>query len=78
MRGACAGDRSGLSGQLGVFGDEHLEGLTRLAQGIKDDGSIASVQLHHAGIRAPNDLYPAPVGASDDAATKSRALTLAK
>jgi 2,4-dienoyl-CoA reductase-like NADH-dependent reductase (Old Yellow Enzyme family) len=25
----------GFPGQLGIFGDEHLEGLTRLANGIK-------------------------------------------
>ena len=66
----------GFPRQLGVFGDQHLAGLTRLAKGIKDYGSVAAVQLHHAGIRAPKDLVPQPVGPSDDAETGARALTL--
>lgn len=68
----------GFPGQLGVFGDEHLEGLTRLATGIKAAGSVATLQLHHAGIRAPKDLIPHPVGASDDAETGGRGLTTAE
>lgn len=68
----------GFPGQLGIFGDEHLEGLTRLASGIKAAGSVATVQLHHAGIRAPKDLIPQPVGPSADAETNARALTTAE
>ena len=33
----------GFPGQLGIFGDQHIEGLTRLATAIKAKGSIASV-----------------------------------
>lgn len=66
----------GFPGQLGVFGDEHLPGLTRLAAQIKAYGSLAAVQLHHAGIRSPKDLIgEAPVGPSDDEATGSRGLS---
>jgi len=68
----------GFPGQLGVFGDQHLEGLTRLAATIKAKGSVSSVQLHHAGIRSPKDLVGQPVGASDDADTGARGLTLAE
>jgi len=68
----------GFPGQLGIFGDEHLPGLTRLATGIHEAGSIAAVQLHHAGIRAPKDLVPQPVGPSDDAETGSRGLSTAE
>ena len=46
----------GFPGQLGIFGDEHIEGLTRLAAAIKANGSVAAVQLHHAGNRSPKDL----------------------
>ncbi len=35
----------GFPGQLGVFGDQHLEGLTRLAAEIRKYGSIAVVQF---------------------------------
>ncbi len=68
----------GFAGQLGVFGDEHLEGLTRLASTIKAKGSVASVQLHHAGNRSPKELVGTPVCPSDDAKTGARALTLAE
>ncbi|MBV8592922.1 MAG: NADH:flavin oxidoreductase [Caulobacteraceae bacterium] len=65
----------GFPGQLGVFGDEHLEGLTRLADAIRADGAVSAVQLHHAGIRAPEALTgEAPHGPSDHADTGARAL----
>jgi 2,4-dienoyl-CoA reductase-like NADH-dependent reductase (Old Yellow Enzyme family) len=66
----------GFPGQLGVFSDDHLEGLTRLATAIKQAGSLAVVQLHHAGIRSPKELIGTqPVGPCDDAETGARALT---
>lgn len=43
----------GFAGQLGIFDDKHIEGLTRLARDIKAKGSIAAAQLHHAGNRSP-------------------------
>ena len=67
----------GFPGQLGVFGDQHLPGLTRLAAAIKAAGSVAAIQLHHAGMRSPKELIgQAPVCPSEDADTGSRALTL--
>src|SRR5580692_2523002 len=67
----------GFPGQLGVFSDDHLPGLTRLAAKIKAEGSVSSVQLHHAGIRSPEALIgEKPVGPSDDAETGARALSL--
>jgi 2,4-dienoyl-CoA reductase-like NADH-dependent reductase (Old Yellow Enzyme family) len=69
----------GFPGQLGVFGDQHLPGLTRLAAAIKAAGSVAALQLHHAGMRSPKELIgEAPVCPSEDEATGSRALTLAE
>jgi 2,4-dienoyl-CoA reductase-like NADH-dependent reductase (Old Yellow Enzyme family) len=65
----------GFPGQLGVFSDDHLPGLTRLASAVKDAGSLASLQLHHAGIRSPQELVGQPVGASDDEETGARAMT---
>ncbi|WP_097092514.1 NADH:flavin oxidoreductase [Novosphingobium sp. Chol11] len=66
----------GFPGQLGIFGDEHLEGLTRLAAGIKEGGALSSVQLHHAGYRAPQELVGTPVCPSDNPETGARGLTL--
>ncbi len=65
----------GFPGQLGIFGDEHLEGLTRLAAGLRAGGTVSAVQLHHAGIRAPKEQVPEPVGPSADEETGARALT---
>ena len=66
----------GFPGQLGIFGDEHVEGLRGLSQALTAEGAVALVQLHHAGIRAPKELTGAvPVGPSDDAKTGARALT---
>ncbi len=66
----------GFGGQLGVFGDEHLDGLTRLAADLNATGTVSYVQLHHAGMRSPAELIGTqPVSASDDAATGARALT---
>ena len=66
----------GFPGQLGVFGDEHVDGLRGLSQALIAEGAAALVQLHHAGIRAPKELTgQIPVGPSDDPKTGARALT---
>lgn len=66
----------GFPGQLGIFGDTHLPGLTRLAQGIKAEDSLAVVQLHHAGMRSPADLIgQAPLCPSDHVETGATALS---
>jgi 2,4-dienoyl-CoA reductase-like NADH-dependent reductase (Old Yellow Enzyme family) len=70
---------NGFPGQLGIFSDDHLPGLTRLAAEIKRLGSVSSVQLHHAGIRSPEALIgEKPVGPSEDAETGARALSTAE
>lgn len=66
----------GFPGQMGCWSDDHLEGLTRLASAIKAQGSVAVVQLHHAGMRSPAELIgEAPVCPSDNDEFKARALT---
>jgi 2,4-dienoyl-CoA reductase-like NADH-dependent reductase (Old Yellow Enzyme family) len=67
----------GFPGQVGIFSDVHIPGLARLAEDIRKAGSLAVVQLHHAGMRSPAALIgEAPVCPSEDAETGSRALTL--
>lgn len=69
----------GFPGQMGVWSDNHLEGLTRLAHAIKAQDSIAIAQLHHAGNRSPAKLIgEAPVCPSNDADTGARALSHAE
>lgn len=69
----------GFPGQLGCFSDDHLQGLSRLASGIRAHDSLAVVQLHHAGMRSPAELIGTqPVCPSDDPETSARALSTAE
>jgi len=38
-----------LPNQLGIYSDEHIEGLSRLSKAIKDEGVTTIIQLVHAG-----------------------------
>ncbi len=66
----------GFPGQLGIFSDDHLPGLTRLAAGIKQEDSLAIAQLHHAGMRSPQELTGVePLCPSADEKTRTREMT---
>jgi len=66
----------GFSGQLGMFSDKHIEGHQRLTHEIKLHGSLAVIQLHHAGMRSPEKLIgEAPVCPSENKKTGARSLT---
>jgi len=66
----------GFPGQLGIFSDKHIDGLSRLADGIARAGSVASVQLHHAGVRADPAYAVEVVGPSDHVEPRARGLTI--
>lgn len=67
----------GFPGQLGIFSDEHLPGLTRLAAALNKQGTHSVVQLHHAGMRSPKELIgEAPHCPSDNEEFGARAMTL--
>ena len=69
----------GFSGQLGIWSDDHIAGLRRLASAIKAQQSIAIVQLHHAGMRSPAELIGcAPVCPSANESAGARGLTHAE
>lgn len=66
----------GFPGQLGIFSDKHLEGLSRLTAGIKQNDSIAIAQLHHAGMRSPAELIgEAPICPSENTKFGARAMS---
>jgi len=46
----------GFPGQLGIFGEEQVSGHKRLTKAIQKHGSLAVIQLHHAGMRSPAEL----------------------
>jgi 2,4-dienoyl-CoA reductase-like NADH-dependent reductase (Old Yellow Enzyme family) len=67
------------AGQLGIWSDAHLPGLTRLAAALHAAGSLAAVQLHHGGRRTEPELSGLPRRAPwDDAETGATALTTAE
>lgn len=68
----------GYPGQLGVFGDQHIEGLTRLANTVRAHGSLSSLQLYHGGDRASPELIGTPVSPSNNSRNGARELSLAE
>jgi 2,4-dienoyl-CoA reductase-like NADH-dependent reductase (Old Yellow Enzyme family) len=69
----------GFAGQLGCFDPAHDDGLARLADAIRGFGSVSSLQLHHAGMRSPEDLIGArPMCPSPDEETGARGVTRAE
>lgn len=67
----------GFPGQLGIYNDEQIIGHQRLTKGIQSYGSLAVIQLHHAGMRSPKDLIgEAPLCPSNNDETGARAMTL--
>tara|TARA_B100000508_G_scaffold24343_1_gene17475 strand:- start:4465 stop:5484 length:1020 start_codon:yes stop_codon:yes gene_type:complete len=67
----------GFPGQLGIFSDELEEGHRRLAAEINSYNALSVVQLHHAGMRSPENVIGAkPVCPSDNEKTGARALQL--
>jgi len=49
-------DGKGWEGELGIWDNKHVEGLSRLAEGIHETDSLAIVQLFHGGSRAPQSI----------------------
>jgi 2,4-dienoyl-CoA reductase-like NADH-dependent reductase (Old Yellow Enzyme family) len=69
-------DGKGFPGQLGIYSDDLQEGHERLAKSIKAEGSLAAIQLHHAGMRSPKELIEQkPITASDQEKFDARAMT---
>jgi 2,4-dienoyl-CoA reductase-like NADH-dependent reductase (Old Yellow Enzyme family) len=67
----------GFPGQLGIFSDKHISGHKRLAHKIKEYGSLAVIQLHHAGMRSPAELInQTPICPSDNEKHGAREMSL--
>jgi 2,4-dienoyl-CoA reductase-like NADH-dependent reductase (Old Yellow Enzyme family) len=67
----------GFAGQLGIFSDNLIDGHKRLTSKIKQHGSLAVIQLHHAGMRSPFEVIKQKaVCPSDSEKHNARALTL--
>lgn len=67
----------GFPGQLGIYSDKHIQGHERLTSSIKSYGSLAVIQLHHAGMRSPVELTnEAPVCPSKNEKFGARELSI--
>jgi 2,4-dienoyl-CoA reductase-like NADH-dependent reductase (Old Yellow Enzyme family) len=51
-----APEGQGWTGELGIFGDLHDDGLARLASSMTRKGALPIIQLYHGGYRSPPDL----------------------
>ncbi|MEO7361852.1 MAG: NADH:flavin oxidoreductase [Gemmatimonadaceae bacterium] len=51
-----AKDGQGWPGELGIYDDAHLPGLTRLASALRDRGAASIVQIFHGGVRADQSV----------------------
>lgn len=57
----------GWKGEMGVWGDHHIPGLTTLANGIRERGAISLAQIFHGGMFAPEAITgERPVSASEN------------
>ena len=69
----------GFDGQLGAVDDAHFDGMKRLAEGIKQHGSLAYTQIVHGGMRTLEKFTgERPVCPSDNGETGARAMTRAE
>ena len=57
----------GWDGEMGVWGDHQLPGLTKLASQLNSHQTISLVQLFHGGMRAPREINGVqPISASEN------------
>ncbi|RAK84722.1 NADH:flavin oxidoreductase/NADH oxidase [Aspergillus costaricaensis CBS 115574] len=73
-------DGKAFPGQMGIYSDEHLPGLRRIADIIRKHGGVSSVQIHHGGARISPTLIGGqkPVGPSAIIPGAVRGLSLAE
>jgi 2,4-dienoyl-CoA reductase-like NADH-dependent reductase (Old Yellow Enzyme family) len=52
--------------QLGIWSDDHIAGLSRIAGTVKEAGAVSMIQIHHAGLISPESVNAFPAGPSPD------------
>jgi len=52
--------------QLGIWSDEHIPGMGRIASAVKAQGALSLLQIHHAGLLTPESVSPDARGPSVD------------
>ncbi len=63
--------------QLGLWSDEHIPGLSRIAKVVEENGALPMIQIHHAGWITPETVSAEAAGPStDEKNPRSRSMTL--
>lgn len=64
--------------QLGIWSDEHIEGLSRIAAACHKHGAVVLIQIHHAGFMTPSTVVETSLAPSDYVAGRSNARAMTK
>ncbi|MFH1937242.1 MAG: NADH:flavin oxidoreductase, partial [Bacteroidota bacterium] len=63
--------------QIGIWSDNHIEGLNHIPEIVKSFGAVSLIQLHHAGLVTPESVTDSPAGPSANPQDpRSRDLTI--
>ncbi|MEF8834885.1 MAG: NADH:flavin oxidoreductase [Candidatus Thermoplasmatota archaeon] len=63
--------------QLGIYSNEHVESLEKLANTIKTEGAVAAIQINHAGGQCDEDITgEKPIAPSDAYFENAKQLSL--
>ncbi len=63
--------------QLGIWSDDHIAGLSQIPLLVKSFGAVSLIQIHHAGLVAPEAVTDEPMGPSANPKDpRSRSLTV--
>lgn len=78
VEATCVNKKGRLSPfQLGIWGDEYIEGLSKIAKACHKYGAKVFIQLHHAGLRISKNINEEGITSSDynDGKTTARGMT---
>jgi 2,4-dienoyl-CoA reductase-like NADH-dependent reductase (Old Yellow Enzyme family) len=63
--------------QLGIWSDQHIDGMGEIARVVRSSGSLALLQIHHAGLVTPESVHPVAKAPSvDEKNQRSAELTI--
>jgi NADPH2 dehydrogenase len=63
--------------QLGIWSDEHIHGMQKIASTVKTSGAVSLLQIHHAGLVTRENVSEFAKGPSvDEKNPRSKALTV--
>jgi NADPH2 dehydrogenase len=62
---AVAKDGKLSENQLGIWSDDHIEGISKIAEACHRYGSVVTAQIHHAGLKTPASVSKIASAPSD-------------